>query len=647
MLLVTGGTGFLGSHFLYRALERKLEVLALARGADAAAARGRLEKAVHDAAASYYEAVDSSLFSSLAGVTAGDITLPTCGVSEEWLARWRGRVSELWHVAASVEFEERKAASIRQQNVDGTDNALELARALGASRFIYVSTAYTAGKITGEVPSARHPGPRQFNNCYEQSKWEAEELVARRASALGLSYTIVRPSIVVGPSTTKRTGGTETGIYGFLRELRRIKRLLSESGEQIAIKGDPDSELNLIPVDKVVDEMLALRAEGLGESGAVHHLTATGGPKVGPAIAVACEVAGVPAIRLVPDYVPESPLETLMGKRVAFYSSYLQEPKRFARVRPSRCEVSLEDLRRFLSESMREHQRDTAETALERSTVTAADGSVLAAYEGGQARRGTVVFVNAYGMPADFALPLTRQLAADYRVLTWECRGVPNLSGHLSRESAGLDVQVSDLSALLEARGVVGPVHLVGWCSGTAVVHRFARRYPERVRAVALLNGSFPLPGSATTQFQDNVRVVMPKIAADPAMATFFFRLLFERRGEGEGTAQINHLLDGIHPSVLHLTSLPFQSARSLYRYALLVNAALEDCEERFVGTVSCPALVLSGRRDQVAHFEGSRALVARWPQARLALSDDGDHYSFYFDEGTRGEIASFITATS
>ncbi|MFO0562398.1 MAG: SDR family oxidoreductase [Polyangiales bacterium] len=568
MLLVTGGTGFVGSHFLYRALERKLELLALARGADAAAARGRLEKAVHDAAASYYEAVDSSLFAGLVGVAAGDITAPRCGVDDDWLARWRGRVSEVWHIAASVEFEERKAASIRQQNVDGTDNALELARALGASRFIYVSTAYTAGKICGDVPSTRHPGPRQFNNCYEQSKWEAEELVARRAPALGLSYAIVRPSIVVGPSTTKRTGGTETGIYGFLRELRRIKRLLSESGEQIAIKGDPDSELNLIPVDKVVDEMLALRAEGIGESGAVHHLTATGGPKVGPAIAVACEVAGVPVIRLIPDYVPESPLETLMGKRVAFYSSYLQEPKRFVRVHPWRSEVSLADLRRFLSESMREHQRDTAETALERSTVTAVDGSALAAYEGGQARRGTVVFVNAYGMPADFALPLARQLP-DYRFLTWECRGVPNLSGHLSRESSGLDVQVSDLSALLDARGVTGPVHLVGWCSGTAVVHRFARRYAERVCSVALLNGSFPLPGSATTQFQDNVRQVMPKIAADPAMATFFFRLLFERKGQGEGTAQVHHLLDGIHPSVLHLTSLPFQSARSLYRYAL------------------------------------------------------------------------------
>src|SRR5262249_27915559 len=106
---------------------------------------------------------------------------------------------------------------------------------------------------------------------------------------------------------------------------------------------------------------------------------------------------------------------------------------------------------------------------------------------------------------------------------------------------------------------------------------------------------------------------------------------------------QVNHLLDGIHPAVLHMTSLPFQSARSLYRYALLINATLEDPEERFLGAVERPTLLIAGKKDQVAHYEGSTAVADKWPAAEIFVSEDGDHYSFYFDSQIRGEIKSFI----
>jgi pimeloyl-ACP methyl ester carboxylesterase len=242
-------------------------------------------------------------------------------------------------------------------------------------------------------------------------------------------------------------------------------------------------------------------------------------------------------------------------------------------------------------------------------------------------------------------MPLARDLMKEYRVVTWECRGVPNLSGELSKANAGLDIHMGDLNAILETLSVVEPVHVVGWCSGTSVAHRFARVFPDKVASLSLLNGAYFLEGVATTKFQETVRLMMPRIANNASLSAFFFKLLFQRRGSGmeEQQTQVNHLLDGIHPAVLHMTSLPFQSARSLYRYALLINATFEDPEERFVGAVERPTLLVAGKKDQVAHYEGSTAVAKRSPGAQIYVSESGDHYSFYFDNQIRKEIVSFI----
>lgn len=649
MLLITGSTGFVGRHFTYRALERDLAMFALARGRDGASARDRVVAAVDAAAASYYEVLDTRHLTALCGVLDGDITVPLCGVDADWIAEHSGSVDEFWHIAASVEFDERKAESIYRQNVDGTRNALALAAALGVKRFIYVSTAYTAGRATGLIAEELHPGPREFNNCYERTKWQAEHLVAERCAEHGIAYTIVRPSIVIGPSTTKRTGGSETGVYGFSRQLKMFEPLLTANGAPIAISGDPDTPVNVVPVDRVVEEMLAIRDSGAEMEGRVFHVTADNAPLVGPSIAHCCELVGVPPIDVRPHHAPETPLEVLVARRIEFYSSYLHFPKTFARARKGGVSVSLGDLRQFIHASLREHRRETADVTLRRVTVTSQDGCLLAAYDGGTAQKGTVVFVNAFGMPAEFMMPLARDLMDEYRVVTWECRGVPSLSGDLSKSNAGLDNHVGDLNAILEAVSVVEPVHVVGWCSGTSVAHRFARVFPDKVASLSLLNGAYFLSGVATTKFQETVRLMMPQIANNPAMATFFFTLLFQRRESDleEGLGQVQHLLDGIHPSVLHMTSLPFQSARSLYRYALLINATFEDPEERFVGTVERPTLLVAGKKDQVAHYEGSTAVASRCPAAEIVVSEIGDHYSFYFDNRTRREIVSFIDGAS
>src|SRR5271154_1382071 len=109
------------------------------------------------------------------------------------------QVNEIVHGAASVSFELSLEAA-RAINVEGTMRVLEFAERCqargGLRRFSYISTAYVAGEHAGCFSEDDLDVAQRFRNTYEQSKFEAECLVARSRGQLPI--TVLRPSIIVG-----------------------------------------------------------------------------------------------------------------------------------------------------------------------------------------------------------------------------------------------------------------------------------------------------------------------------------------------------------------------------------------------------------------------------------------------------------------
>lgn len=108
------------------------------------------------------------------------------------------------HCAAETAFDLPLAES-RRVNVELSARLIQALSSVqektsAACRLIHVSTAFVAGKRHGLIredsPDPGERAPHEFNNAYEQSKWEAEQVVRKS----GLPWTIVRPSIVVGDS---------------------------------------------------------------------------------------------------------------------------------------------------------------------------------------------------------------------------------------------------------------------------------------------------------------------------------------------------------------------------------------------------------------------------------------------------------------
>ena len=112
-------------------------------------------------------------------------------------------------------------------------------------RFSYVSTAYVAGEPGGLFREDELAVGQSFRNPYERSKFEAE--LALRSEAADLPLQILRPSIVVGDSTTGRTTSFNV-LYGPLKAFAR--------GAMRAIPRAPRRRpVDIVPVDYVADRV--------------------------------------------------------------------------------------------------------------------------------------------------------------------------------------------------------------------------------------------------------------------------------------------------------------------------------------------------------------------------------------------------------
>ena len=118
-----------------------------------------------------------------------------------------------------------------------------------------------AGNHAGAFAECDHDVGQEFHNSYEQSKFEAEQLVR---SHDGLPYTILRPSIVVGDSTNGWTAAFNV-LYWPLRAFAR--------GLFTAVPAIPSAPVDVVSIDYVADAAYELCETSCG-NGATYHLTA-------------------------------------------------------------------------------------------------------------------------------------------------------------------------------------------------------------------------------------------------------------------------------------------------------------------------------------------------------------------------------------
>ncbi|MFO8235726.1 MAG: SDR family oxidoreductase [Bacteroidales bacterium] len=201
MIFVTGGTGFIGAHFLFHLLEEGKEVIALRRSGS------NLDyvKKVF----SWYTTDYDSYLNKINWVEGNiDNLYP--------LYNDLNNVDLIIHLAAMVSFDPSDKYKMLEANIQGTANMVDLALEKGIPHFIYVSSvaALDPEKQGGYITEEAFGNNPIRNSAYGESKFKSE-LEVWRGIEEGLNALIVSPSVVLGPGLP---------MDGFGRILSRVKK---------------------------------------------------------------------------------------------------------------------------------------------------------------------------------------------------------------------------------------------------------------------------------------------------------------------------------------------------------------------------------------------------------------------------------------
>ncbi len=173
-LLVTGGTGFIGSHLAESALRNGHDVNVL----------GLTESRADRRNAELLSSLGATIFSG----SITDASLCRDALSD---------VTHVYHLAVAMRESGVSDSYFKQVNLDGTRTILDECQQMNVTRFIYCGTIGIFGHRFDGV--ANEDSPKHPGNIYEETKLAAEELTLGYGREIGLETLSLRPADVYGP----------------------------------------------------------------------------------------------------------------------------------------------------------------------------------------------------------------------------------------------------------------------------------------------------------------------------------------------------------------------------------------------------------------------------------------------------------------
>ena len=202
MILVTGGTGLVGSHLLFELTKSQQKIRALYRS------QKTVDK-VKQIFAYYTDSVDAQ-FDRIEWIQSDLNDLPK-------LAEAFKGVTHVYHCAALISFDPNDYYKLRETNISGTANIVNLSVINGIQKLCYVSSVATMGYDPVKITEETTWNSEDQQSVYAITKYEAEMEVWRGIQE-GVPSVIVNPGVILGPGFFRSgSGGLFKRVYKGLR----------------------------------------------------------------------------------------------------------------------------------------------------------------------------------------------------------------------------------------------------------------------------------------------------------------------------------------------------------------------------------------------------------------------------------------------
>jgi nucleoside-diphosphate-sugar epimerase len=208
-ILVTGATGFTGSHLCERLAKQGFSVRALVRDPSRC----------------------SELYKWGVETVTGDLCDPNS------LRRATRGIDVVYHIAALFRQENVSRKEMWAVNVQGTKNILEAAIQMHVRKFVHCSTVGVHGDI--KQPPGTEDTPYGPGDRYQDTKTEGERVVLRALAEGRLPIVVFRPGGIYGP-----------------RDLRFLKLFKTIKNRSFIMLGSGQVIYQMVYIDDLIDGIL-------------------------------------------------------------------------------------------------------------------------------------------------------------------------------------------------------------------------------------------------------------------------------------------------------------------------------------------------------------------------------------------------------
>ncbi len=243
MILVTGGTGLLGSHLLFYLLQENKRIRAIYRSEE----KLEMVKSVF----SFYSDNPNDAFSRIDWVKGDILDVP-------FLENTFRGITNVYHSAAIVSFDRASEKQMKKVNIEGTSNIVNLCLSYNINKLCHVSSIATLSKpADGSIATEEdYWNPDAENSGYAISKNGAEMEVWRGVEE-GLDAVIVNPSIIIGSGFW----GTSSGK--FFENVQKGMSFYTDGTSGFVGVNDVAKSMILLMNSNIKNERFILNAENI------------------------------------------------------------------------------------------------------------------------------------------------------------------------------------------------------------------------------------------------------------------------------------------------------------------------------------------------------------------------------------------------